>query len=413
MEFRALLYIVFLLCCAPTLLYAEGIRVSLQLQPNQRDRFEQIFDQFYVETGIRVTSVVESDLAYKRKVPVWLIEGKDTPDVMFWSASQRLYGYAGRGLILPITEVWEAQNYDDQFLHVKPGVTLDGDVYAIPFAYYHWGIFYRKTMVERFGGVPDDWESFLNVLARMKEAGITPIGIGSKQNWPAAAWFDYIDLRINGLEFHLNLLNGKVSFHDERVQRVLNEWKKLIDRDFYNQDHKLHNWDGELPLFYRNKIGFLLLGNFVASRWPTGDPLVEDIGFMPFPKINEDMPYYENAPTDVFMIPKSTPKVEEAKAFLRFIARADVQSSLNEGLGYLPPNKDGRVGDDRFIQEGARLLRRAEGVAQFFDRDTLPAFDKLATPLMAEFITTGDVEEMTKKLEHARIEVFGPLNSKD
>lgn len=413
MILRAPLYIVFFLSCGPMLLHAENIRVSLQIQPNQRDRFELIFNQFYLETGIKVTSLVEPDLAYKRKVPIWLLEGNDTPDVMFWSASQRLYRFAEQGLILPITDLWDEQNYDEQFLHVKPGVTFNGDVYAIPFAYYHWGIFFRKTMVERFGGEPDDWESFLKMLARMKESGITPIGIGSKQNWPAAAWFDYINLRMNGLEFHLDLLKGNISFYDERVRNVLTEWKKIIDGDYYNQDHELHNWDGVLPLFYRNKLGFLLLGNFVASKWPTDEPLFEDIGFMPFPEINKDMPYFENAPTDVFMIPKNATKVEEAKAFIRFIARADVQSSLNEGLGYLPPNKDGIVGEGRFIKEGERLLSRAEGLAQYFDRDTLPAFDQLATPLMAEFITNGNIEEITKKLEYARIKVFGSDNSED
>lgn len=407
MKFRAPLYIVFLLCWAPMLLHAKDIRVSIQIQPDQRATFEQVFNQFYMETGIKVTSIVETDLAYKRKVPIWLIEGKDTPDVMFWSASQRLYRYAEEGLILPLTQLWEEENYDEQFSHVKPGVTFNGEVYAIPFAYYHWGIFYRKTLVERFGEVPNDWESFLAVLTRMKEAGITPIGIGTKQNWPAAAWFDYINLRTNGLEFHLNLLNGKISFHDEKVQKVLTEWKKLIDGRFYNQDHKLHTWDGVLPLFYRNEIGFLLLGNFVASKWPAGEPLFQDIRFMPFPTINENIPNYENAPTDVFMIPKNTRKAEEAKAFIRFIARADVQSFLNEGLGYLPPNKESTVGEDRFIKEGARLINRAEGLSQYFDRDTHPDFDKLATPLLAEYISTGNIEDITKKLEHARITVFG------
>ncbi len=151
MNFRDALLVV-LFFCASSVLSAEEIRVSLQLQPNQRDTFERIFQQFQVETGIKVVSVVETDLGYKRKVPVWLIEGKDTPDVMFWSASQRLYLYAEKGLILPITELWDEQNYDELFPHFKTGVTLNGEVYAIPFAYYHWGLFFRQSMVEQFGG---------------------------------------------------------------------------------------------------------------------------------------------------------------------------------------------------------------------------------------------------------------------
>lgn len=161
-----------------------------------------------------------------------------------------------------------------------------------------------------------------------------------------------------------------------------------------------------LPYFYRDRIGFLLLGNFVQSKWPRNEEALEEIGFMPFPKML-DIPVYENAPTDVFFIPKSTTKRKEAEAFLRFIAREDVQYALNKDLGYIPPNKKARSDEDRFIQAGSEMLRQAEGLAQFFDRDTIPEFDKIATPLLSEFLNTGDVAEVTRKLERARLQVFG------
>ena len=415
MKIKPLLLIAFILCYVAKVVHAEEIQVSLQVQPNQRDRFEQVFELFFLETGIRVISLVQSDLSYKEKVPIWLLEGKDTPDVMFWSASQRMYQYAEKGLLLPITELWNTQNYDDQFSQFKPSVTFRGEVYAVPFAYYHWGIFFRKSMLERYGGVPDDWQSFLKIMSRMKADDIIPIGIGSKQNWPAAAWFDYLNLRMNGLDFHLDLLNGRVSFRNERVQEVLLEWQKLIDSQFFISNSDSYNWDEVLPLFYRNRVGFLLLGNFVASKWPTGGvafkDITPDIGFMPFPTIDESVPQYENAPTDIFMIPRSTKKVKEAKEFIRFIARADVQAILSEGLGYLPANRKSRVGEGRLIKEGEKLINGAVGLAQYFDRDTHPDFDRLATPLLAEFLETGNLAELTAGLENARVEVFGKLPS--
>lgn len=386
----------------------EEIRISVQLQPNQRDGFERVFNRFYKETGIKVESIVATDLEYKMHMSDWLLEGKNTPDVMYWCSSQRLYFYAEKGAIQPITKLWNDNNLDQVLSHVKPGVTYNGEVYAIPFAYYHWGIFYKKSLVEKFGGIPGNWEEFLAICERMKKAGITPIGIGTKEHWPAAAWFDYINLRINGLPFHLKLLGGKVSFYDQRVQKVLLEWKKLIDRNFYNKDNRLYTWEGVLPLFYRNRIGFLLLGNFVASKWPKNEEITEDIGFMPFPKI-ADIPYYEDAPTDVFFIPANTKKIKEAQKFISFISRADVQSNLNKDLGYVPPNKKAIIGQDRFIQAGNKMLKQAAGLAQFFDRDTTPEFDKIATPLLSEFLNTGNIEDVTKKLENARRQVFGPI----
>ena len=127
--------------------------------------------------------------------------------------------------------------------------------------------------------------------------------------------------------------------------------------------------------------------------------------FMAFPKI-KDIPSYEEAPMDVFMIPKNTKNMIEAKAFIKFMSNVDVQSKHSKNLGYLSPHKDGIVGDDKFIQSGKEILKNAKGVSQYFDRDTLPAFEKKAMPILTEFLNSGNLKDVTHKLEKARKEVF-------
>lgn len=46
----------------------------------------------------------------------------------------------------------------------------------------------------------------------LKNAGITPITIGAANKWTSAAWFDYLNLRINGLDYHQRLLQGEIPF---------------------------------------------------------------------------------------------------------------------------------------------------------------------------------------------------------
>ena len=43
----------------------------------------------------------------------------------------------------------------------------------------------------------------------LKKNGITPITIGTKFLWTAGGWFDYLNLRINGYQFHMDLTAGK------------------------------------------------------------------------------------------------------------------------------------------------------------------------------------------------------------
>ena len=202
---------------------AGEIEVALLLTPKQRSSFTQIFKKFSKETGIKVTTVARTDAEYKEYLPIWLLEGNNTPDILYWQASQRLFFYAEKEVIQPITELWNENHFDENFSHVKNGVTYKGDIYALPFSYYHWGMFYRKSLIEKYGGVPQTWEAFIAQCEEMKKDGITPLGIGTKNSWPAAAWFDYINLRINGLKFHQQVLTGKISFHDQRLQNVLIE----------------------------------------------------------------------------------------------------------------------------------------------------------------------------------------------
>src|SRR5262245_62586825 len=57
-----------------------------------------------------------------------------------------------------------------------------------------------------------DWSSDVcssDLCDTLSAAGITPITIGTKDVWPAAAWFDYIDMRLNGPEFHISLMDLK------------------------------------------------------------------------------------------------------------------------------------------------------------------------------------------------------------
>ena len=93
---RFLFIFIIFVYCASTSFASDSLRVSVQIQPKQREIFESLFKQFTEETGIRVKSVIATDLEYKLMMPVWLLENKDTPDVMYWCASERLIQLCGK-----------------------------------------------------------------------------------------------------------------------------------------------------------------------------------------------------------------------------------------------------------------------------------------------------------------------------
>ena len=380
-----------------------ALQISILITPKQRSIYAETFKQFTQQTGIQVTTIARSDEDYKKDLPIWLLQGKNTPDVLYWHASQRLFQYAEKGVIQPITNLWHNGGFDNDFSQFKDTVTTEGEVYALPVSYYYWGLFYKKSLIKKYGDAPQTWQEFILLCETMKKDGITPIGIGTKNNWPAAAWFDYINLRINGYAFHQQILKGKISFYDPRLQTVLVEWKKLIDNHFFNNNHNELKLTELLPYLYRDKVGFILSGSFATKSF--SKRMQHEITVLPFPAI-ANIPVTEEAPLDIFMIAKNTKQLPEAEMFIKFMANASVQADHNRRAGYLPANNKATIGEQPFIQAGAQILKSAQSVTQYLDRDTIPEFEKKVVPLLAQFMQDADIKKTTAQLEQVRKEIF-------
>lgn len=125
--------------------------------------------------------------------------------------------------------------------------------------------YYRTDLFEQVGAeVPETWEEFLDVSAKLKAAGITPITIGTKFLWTAAGWFDYLNLRINGLDYHISLTDGEASYLDPELDAVFAAWRELIDRGYFLENHATYSWqEAQAPLINGNAAMYLI-GNFIV-----------------------------------------------------------------------------------------------------------------------------------------------------
>jgi len=152
----------------------------------------------------------------------------------------------------------------------------------------------------------------------------------------------------------------------------------------------------------------VLMGNFVALRFPAA--VREDLGFFPFPVLDPKVPAIEEAPLDVLLMPRRGRRKAEARDFLRFMARAEVQADLNETMGLIPPHRFAALGRDPLVQAGARLLATAQGSTQYFDRDSPARFSVPALVLLQRFVQAPqEAEAVQQGLEALRRSVFGAL----
>lgn len=387
-------------------LTANGASGTLNLRlmvsgGEQRLVYRELIERFRSEhPGIQVTHHEHEQEAYKAKIEDWLRQPGGAPDVMFYFAGHLMADFYSKGLIRPITELWQAENWDLTFSpSIRDVVAYDGQTMGVPISYYHWGIYYRKSLFARLGlDIPETWDDFLAVGEALKEEGITPIALGSEARWPAAAWFDYLNLRTNGLKFHQDLLAGREDFDDDRVRRVFSTWQELVDRQFFIRGHSQKSWRSVLPYLYQNHAGMMLMGGFVVPQFP--DQLIDDISLFRFPVIDPKVPVAEEAPTDLLFIPSRARNVPEAEIFLKFVARQDIQSWVNRRLGTIAPNRQSSKPTDRLVSEGQTLLEAASGYSQFFDRAMArpvsgPAMDAFVHFLNGELTVNATVATLT------------------
>lgn len=385
---------------------AEQLNVSLIGGGYGRTVFFEYGQRFETETGIDIKWTVKHDADYKQSLNGWF-EGTDTPDVIQWQGGERLFQYVRKGWVEPITNFWVENGLEATFTPaIQETVAYDREVYGVPYSFYHWGFYYKNSVFQSLGiRPPQDWDDLLSMCSKLRSAGLEPIVIGTRYHWPSAAWFDYLDLRINGIDFHRSLTRGEISFKDTRVRIVFEHWKQLLDAECFIEaaTHRTMNWSDPLPYLYRDMAGTGLFGNFVTGEMPPR--YQSDFRFFPFPKIN-DVPRAEDAPTDIFIIPARSNNKEAARKFLAFMARADIQEEMNTRLKTIPTNRFSAIASDPFIEEGSKLLQAADSVAQFFDRDTPKGMADKATVVFTDFMETGDIDATLAELEAARRQFY-------
>ncbi len=389
--------------------YAAGdLVINLdQTDPAPKKAFEDIVAGFSKENpDVNVIVNTMHKEGYKTSIRNFLTA--DAPDLATWYAGNRMAPFVNAGLFEDVSDVWEENGLNEQLKSAAASMTIDGKKWGVPYTYYQWGIYYRKDIFEEKGiAVPTSWDELVAASAKLKAAGIDPFTIGTKALWPTGGWFDYMNLRVNGYEFHMDLTAGKVPYTDPRVKATFDKWAELVKPGYYNANHAALDWQEAVPALVQGKAAMYLMGNFAVDVFKNGGLKEEQIGFMQFPEITPGIPMAEDAPTDTIHIPANAKNKEDAKKFLAYMARADVQTATNVTLGQLPVNSGAERPEERILQQGFDMLSNAYALAQFYDRDAPAAMAKAGMEGFQEFMVKPErADAILDRLEKIRTRVY-------
>ncbi|SEG50897.1 carbohydrate ABC transporter substrate-binding protein, CUT1 family [Thalassococcus halodurans] len=366
------------------------------------------FDAMHPNLTVELT-VIDRE-AYKTQIRNFL--SANPPDVANWYAANRMRPYISANLFEDISDLWAEPEIAENLASTKGAMTIDGKQWGVPYTYYQWGVYYREDIYKELGlSEPTNWDEFKANCQAILDSGKKCFTIGTKFLWTAGGWFDYLNMRTNGYDFHMALTNGEVAWTDDRVRQTFANWRELIDMGAFIDNHQSYSWQEALPFMVNGEAAAYLMGNFAVAPLREAGLSTDQLDFYQFPAINPDVALAEDAPTDTFHIPAGAQNKEAAREFLRFVVSADNQTKINAGdaLGQLPVNAQSSVDDDEMLNQGFAMLSSNSpgGIAQFFDRDAPAEMASVAMEGFQEFMVFPDnLDDILGRLEQARGRIY-------
>jgi multiple sugar transport system substrate-binding protein/raffinose/stachyose/melibiose transport system substrate-binding protein len=364
------------------------------------------WNEMHPEMPIEHSIIAHED--FKQAIRAYLT-ADPAPDVMTWFAGNRARFFIDKGLIMDFSSAWDANGFSDVF---APGfqalATYNEGRYFLPTSYYWWAIYYRPSLFAQAGieKPPETWDELLTACDQLNTAGITPFTIGARFKWPAAAWFDYLNMRINGPQYHIDLTDLKVPYTDPGVKKVFEYWKQLIDAKCFIEDPAAYDWQEAIDPMVQGQAAMYLMGQFIVDSYP--DDMENDLDFFRFPIIDPNQPIGEDAPTDGFFLSSNARNPEGAMAFLAYLGSQEVQQRALDELGRLPTRTDIDLSNvSPVTQKGIALIQGADYIAQFYDRDTTPPMAEAGMDGIMRFWDDPSlIDQILEELEAERLRLL-------
>ncbi|MCX4791963.1 extracellular solute-binding protein [Streptomyces sp. NBC_01221] len=185
------------------------------------------------------------------------------------------------GLLKPYDQSWIDQNF-----LLPQGNAIKGKVYVPPTnSQIIPLVFYNKSLFVKVGAkVPTTWQQFLDVNAKLKSAGITPLELGGNDPFAAAMPLTgalSVDVLGKNPQWIQQRHAGKVKFTDADVVTAATKMRTLVEKGYFEQGALNVSYADSIKNFNAGKaamypMGSWYLGSIPKDQW-------NNIGVFPWP----------------------------------------------------------------------------------------------------------------------------------
>lgn len=368
------------------------------------DRLKATADAYAKKSGSTVDLNAVDHNTFQENLNNYLQGSPD--DVFTWFAGYRMNQLAESGLISDVSEVWPIDGQSDSFKEAS--TASDGKQYFVPASYYPWAVFYLKSTFEKKGYQPPKTNADLtSLMQKMQKDGMTPFAFADKDGWPAMGTFDILNMRINGFDFHMDLMAGEKDWDSTEVKEVFDAWKGLLP--YHQADPLGRTWQEAATSMGKGECGMYLLGTFVVDGIPDQE---DDLDFFTFPELDSSIGATAlDAPIDGFCVAAGGGNRDGAVEMMKWLGTAEAADAANKGnTPSIAANSQADTSVYSDLQKkSVEVVGQASDIAQFLDRDTRSDFaSTVMIPSLQKFLQDpDDVDGVTKSIQQQKVSIFG------
>ncbi|HST03255.1 MAG TPA: extracellular solute-binding protein [Chloroflexia bacterium] len=379
--------------------------------PDQKANWQDLANKYvqdHPNVSIEIT-VLENE-AFKSKLATSMQSG-NPPDLFQSWGGGVLAQYAQAGLVQDLTSALSQNGWGDSFQSAPLGLYKVGDKnYGVPWEAGMVGFWYNKGLFEQAGidAPPTSWTALLDDVKKLKDAKITPIAIGGKDEWPGAFWWEYLATRLGGETAFQKAYDRSGSFADKPFVDAGTMLKQLVDLQPFQTGFLGAAYPDQQVLMANGQAAMELMGQWApgADRAVAKDvnAYTSSLGFFPFPSVDGGAgdPGDVLGGADGFAIGKNAPP--ETIDFVRYLTNLENQSAMAAaGTAVLPVIKGAEKSlKDPLMQEVAQRVAAAKYYQLYYDQFMSPAVGQAVNDQTATlFAATGTADAVAKAIDDA------------
>lgn len=264
--------------------------------------------------------------------------GGEPPDSFQVHAGQELIGtWVEADRMEDLTPLFEAEGWMNAFPEgLVKLIGTDKGIWSVPVNIHRSNVmWYVPANLEKLGvTAPTTWDEFFAMAPKLKEAGVTPLALAT--NWTHNHLWESVALGSLGPDKWDALWSGDLAFDSPEGVKAWELFGKVLE--YTNADASSLSWQQATDMVVEGKAAFNIMGDWAAGYMSTTKGLAPGTGFgyMASPDTGGEFMFL----ADSFGLPKNSPHLDQAMAWLKVLGSREGSDAFNPIKGSISARTD-------------------------------------------------------------------------